>query len=98
MGIHVFEEPHQDLRSFARMRHIMQRDFRRAKQRIKVFLNFNTITVPPHLDGENWSKAYQAWLKDEVRFPTENASRAFGFMLSHYHFQKQEVRQISKEL
>jgi transposase len=97
-GIHVFAESHQDLRSFARMRHLMQRDLRRAKQRIKMFLHFNTISVPSHLDDDNWSKSYEAWLQDEVKFPTENAGRAFGFMLSNYHFQKQEVRQISKEL
>jgi len=97
-GIHVFNEADQDLRSFARMRHNMQKDLRKAKQRIKVFLNFNTITVPLHLDDENWSKTYEAWLQDEVRFPTENARTAFDFMLSNYHYQKQQVRQISKEL
>ena len=36
-AIHVFDEADQDLRSFARMRHIMQRDLRRSKQRIKMF-------------------------------------------------------------
>jgi transposase len=97
-GIHVFNEADQDLRSFTRMRHNMQKDLRKAKQRIKVFLNYNTITVPAHLDDENWSKAYEAWLQDEVQFPTENARTAFGFMLSNYHYQKQQVRQISKEL
>lgn len=97
-GIHVFNEADQDLRSFARMRHNMQKDLRRAKQRIKVFLNFNTITVPTHLDDDNWSKAYEAWLENEVSFSTEKAQTAFGFMLANYHYQKQQVRQISKEL
>ncbi|WKV11830.1 IS110 family transposase [Marivirga harenae] len=97
-GIHVFNEADQDLRSFARMRHNMQKDLRKAKQRIKVFLNYNTISVPAHLDDDNWSKAYEAWLEDEVTFSTENARTAFGFMLSNYHYQKQQVRQISKEL
>lgn len=96
-GIHVFDEADQDLRSFARMRHIMQRDLRRTKQRLKVNLNFNTINIPEHLDDDNWSKAFEAWLA-EVKFPTANARRAFDFLLSNYHYQKQQVRQISKEL
>lgn len=97
-AIHIFDEAHQDLRSFARMRHIMQRDLRRAKQRIKVFLNYNTITSPAHLDDENWSKAYETWLEKEVNFNTDNARKAFNHMLANYHFQKQQVRQISNEL
>jgi len=96
-AIHIFSEADQDLRSFARMRHIMQRDLRRSKQRIKMFLLFNTISIPADLDNENWSKAFEAWL-EEVAFPTERAKRAFEFLLSNYHFQKQQVRQISKEL
>ena len=98
MGIHIFDQAGQDLRSFARMRHNMQKDLRRAKQRIKVFLNFNTITIPIELDDDNWSKAFEEWLAHQVKFSTENARTAFGFMLSNYHYQKQQVRQISKEL
>lgn len=97
-GIYVFNESGQDLRSYARMRHNMQKDLRRAKQRIKVFLNFNTISIPTHLDDDNWSKAYEAWLTDSVKFATENARQAFSYMLSNYQYQKQQVRQISKEL
>ena len=96
-GIHVFNEHHQGLRSFARMRHIMQRDLRRAKQRIKMFLLFNTIKTPIEYDNENWSKSFQVWL-EQLSFRSENARRTLEFMLSHYHYQKQQVRQISKEL
>ena len=96
-GIHVFKESHQDLRSFARMRHIMQRDVRRSKQRIKMFLLFNTISIPIELDNENWSKAFEKWL-DSLCFPTGEGRRAFEFLLSNYYFQKQEIRQINKEL
>jgi len=96
-GIHVFNEAGQDLRSFARMRHIMQRDVRRSKQRIKMYLLYNTIAIPPDLDNENWGKAFESWL-EKVTFPTQRAKRAFEFLLSNYHFQKQQIRQISKEL
>jgi len=97
-GIYVFDEAHQDLRSYARMRHNMQKDLRRAKQRIKVFLNFNTISVPSHLDDDNWSKAFEAWLIHEVEFTTENARTAFDFLINNYQYQKQQVRLISKRL
>jgi len=96
-GIHVFDEAHQDLRSFARMRHIMQRDLRRSKQRIKMFLLYNTISIPLELDNESWSKAFEHWLNG-VEYPTERGRRSFEFLLSNYYFQKKEVRQISKEL
>lgn len=96
-AIHVFEEDHQDLRSFARMRHIMQRDVRRSKQRIKMFLLFNTITIPTDLDNESWSNAFENWLEG-VSFPTAEGRRAFEFLLENYRFQKQQIRQISKEL
>lgn len=96
-AIHVFDEAHQDLRSFARMRHIMQKDVRRSKQRIKIYLLYNTISIPEHLDNENWSKSFEQWLEG-VTFPTQRARRAFEFLLSNYYFQKQQIRQISKEL
>ena len=96
-GIHIFEEEHQDLRSFARMRHIMQRDVRRSKQRIKMFLLFNTISIPEDLDNDNWSKSFEKWLHS-LSFPTQEGRRAFEFLLSNYEFQKQQIRQISKEL
>ena len=96
-AIHVFDEASQDLRSFARMRHIMQRDLRRSKQRIKMFLFYNTISIPVELDNENWTKAFEAWL-EQVKFPTERGKTAFSFLLSNYHFQKKQIRQISNEL
>lgn len=96
-AIHVFDESHQDLRSFARMRHIMQRDLRRSKQRIKMHLMFNTIRIPLDLDNENWSKSFESWL-DTVKFPSQRGRRAFEFLLMNYHYQKQQVRLISKEL
>lgn len=96
-AIHIFSEADQDLRSFARMRHIMQRDLRKSKQRIKMYLLFNTISIPVALDNESWTNAFEAWLK-KVSFPTPRAKRAFEFLLCNYHFQKQQVRQISKEL
>lgn len=96
-AIHVFDEADQDLRSFARMRHIMQRDLRRSKQRIKMFLFYNTISIPVELDNENWNNAFEAWLI-QVEFPTERGKSAFSFLLSNYHFQKQQIRQISNEL
>lgn len=96
-SIHVFEEDRQDLRSFARMRHIMQRDVRRSKQRIKMFLLFNTISIPSDLDNDSWSNAFETWLAS-ISFPTSEGKRTFEFLLSNYHFQKQQIRQISKEL
>ena len=96
-GIHIFDESHQDLRSFARMRHIMQRDLRRSKQRIKMFLLFNTIPIPLEYDNEHWSKGFEAWLKG-VKFPTAQGRRALDFLVNNYDFQKNEVRQITKEL
>jgi transposase len=96
-AIHIFNEAEQDLRSFARTRHIMQRDVRKSKQRIKMYLLFNTISIPVALDTDSWTNAFEAWLK-QVSFPTDRAKRAFGFLLANYHFQKQQIRQISKEL
>ena len=96
-AIHVFTEAEQDLRSFARTRHIMQRDVRRSKQRIKMYLLYNTISIPIDLDNDSWSNAFEDWLK-QVQFPTERAKRAFEFLLDNYFFQKQQVRLISKEL
>jgi len=96
-AIHIFNEAEQDLRSFARTRHIMQRDVRKSKQRIKMYLLFNTISIPVALDTDSWTNAFEAWLK-QVQFPTDRAKRAFEFLLSNYHFQKQQIRQISKEL
>lgn len=95
--IHVFSEADQDLRSFARTRHIMQRDVRKSKQRIKMYLLVNTISTPTLFDNDNWSKAYEAWLQ-EVQFPTNRAKKAFESLLANYHFQKQQVRKLSIEL
>lgn len=96
-GIHVFERSHQEVRSMARHRHLLQKDLRRFKQRIKMQLLHYGITIPEQYDNENWSKGFEQWLS-EVIFETQAGSRSFNYLLEGYQFHKQQVRCISNEL
>lgn len=96
-GIHVFDRKHQEVRTMARQRHLLQKDLRRFKQRIKMQLLHYSITIPEDYDNENWSKGFEKWLW-EVKFETTAGTQSFEYLLQGYHFHKQQVRSISNTL
>lgn len=96
-GIHVFERPHQEVRTLARHRHLLQKDLRRFKQRIKMQLLHYGKLIPAEYDNENWSKGFEEWLRG-ITFETDAGRRSFDYLVEGYHFHKQQVRSISNEL
>ena len=96
-GIHVFNQAHQELRTLARQRSIIQKDLRRYKQRIKMLLLHYTINIPEAYDNEHWSLDFEKWLKS-ISFSTDEGKRSLEYLLSGYNFHKEQVRQLSNEL
>lgn len=96
-GIHVLSESAQELRTLARMRHILQKDLRRYKQRIKMLLLNYTKCIPEEYDNEQWSLGFERWL-EEVEFTTVHGRQSLDYLIAGYRFHKDQVRQVSNKL
>lgn len=69
-GIHVPDESYRKLRHLAAVRQAYAADTRRAKQRIKSLLLFESISLPEETEsGKHWSRHYREVLK---QFPIAN--------------------------
>ena len=62
-AIHIFDRDMEELRSLNRTRFYLMRDFRRSKNRIKSFLQYYSIFIPPEFDNNQWSLKFIDWLK-----------------------------------
>lgn len=63
-GIRVPDESYRKLRHLASTRQAYAKDIRRAKQRIKSLLLFESINLPEEIDsGRYWSRLYREYLK-----------------------------------
>lgn len=61
--IHIPDEYHQQLRSLSRLRFRQVQQQTRLKNRIKSYLHFMGIHMPPHQELAHWSGAFIQWLK-----------------------------------
>jgi transposase len=96
-SIHVFDRVHEEYRNLSRQRHILQRDLRRYKQRIKSFLLYYNLHIPDDIDAGSWNLDLEAWLK-AIKMETENGQVVLTNLLDGYLFHKQQVRSLSNEL
>lgn len=62
-AVYVPDEPMQHLRSLCRLRFRCRRDLTRIKNRVKAFLHFNGIAIPPHHQMCHWSARFLSWLE-----------------------------------
>lgn len=96
-GIHIPGEQQEADRSFFRHRKRIWKDLTRCKNRIKGFLAFSGIPIPPQYDNANWSKNFIQWLKDlECKYPSRR--RTLDYMIREMEYLREELLAISNEI
>jgi len=94
-GIHVFDRELEELRSLNRTRFYLMRDLRRSKGRIKSFLMYYGVQVPPEYDNNQWTLKFISWLK-EVEMNTLAGQEAFSNLISSYEHHRQQLLILSR--
>jgi transposase len=62
-GIYIFNPAHEEFRALFRYRMAIAKDVRRTCNRIKSFLFYRSIPIPPKYDNANWSNNFLSWLE-----------------------------------
>ena len=96
-GIHVFERDLEELRSLNRTRMNLMKDFRRSKNRIKSFLFYYGIDLPPQFDNNRWSRDFEVWV-EQVIMDTLDGKEAINQLLATYRYFRQQMLDINCHL
>jgi Transposase and inactivated derivatives len=94
-GIHIFNRDMEELRSLNRTRFYLMRDFRRSKNRIKSFLQYYSIFIPPEFDNNQWPLKFIDWLK-QVQMKTLSGQDAFTHLIKSYENNRQQMLILSR--
>lgn len=96
-GIHVFERDLEELRSLNRTRMNLMKDFCRSKNRIKSFLHYYGIDLPPQFDNNRWSRDFEIWV-EQVIMDTLVGKEAINQLLATYRYFRQQMLDINCHL
>ena len=96
-GIHVFDRDLEELRSLNRTRMNLGKDFRRSKNRIKSFLYYFGIILPPQFDNNHWSRDFEVWLEG-IDMDTNGGKDALDQLLTTYRYFRQQMLDIGSQL
>lgn len=67
-------------RDLVRYRLILRQHLAKTKTRIKMFIYKQGLHIPSELDSSHWTKAFQAWLKEQ-KMNTVSSQTTFSLML-----------------
>ena len=96
-GIHIPDVEQEQLRSLFRRRFDLVKDLRRIKSRIKSFLLYHGIALPPSLDNPNWSRKFINWL-EALKWEYPTAKQALNSLLGNYQFVEKQIREASNQI
>jgi transposase len=94
-GIHIFDREFEELRSLNRTRFYLMRDLRRSKNRIKSFLQYYGVPLPPEFDNNQWTLKFISWLK-QVQMKTLSGQDAFTQLIKSYENNRQQLLILSR--
>jgi transposase len=94
-GIHVFDRELEELRSLNRTRFYLMRDMRRSKNRIKSFLQYYGVPLPPEFDNNQWTLKFISWMK-QVSMKTLSGQDAFSHLIESYEHHRQQLLILSR--
>jgi transposase len=94
-GIHVFDRDMEELRSLNRTRFYLMRDMRRSKNRIKSFLQYYGVSIPPEFDNNQWTLKFVSWLH-QVKMQTMSGQDAFSNLIESYEHHRQQLLILSR--
>ena len=92
-SIYIPREEEQQFRSLSRLRYQIAKDQARLKNRIKGFLYYNGIEIPPNSEMTHWSGHFLKWLQ-ELELRPESARLYLDLCLEELR----EKRQLQSKL
>jgi transposase len=96
-AIHIFDRDMEELRSLNRTRFYLMRDFRRSKNRIKSFLQYYSIFIPPELDNNQWTLKFIGWLK-QIQMKTSSGQDAFSNLIRSFEYHREQILILSRQI
>lgn len=96
-AIFVFDPDSEEFRGMFRSRLTLAKDIRRIKVRIKSFLLYRTIEIPPEFANKPRNLAYINWLK-QIPFKDQKARIQLDLLIDRLLFLKGQRRQLEQQL
>ena len=96
-GIHIFDRELEELRSLNMTMIYLMRDLRRSKNRIKSFLLYFGVSIPPEYDNNQWTLKFVSWLK-QVQMKTPGGQVAFSYLIRSYEHQREQMVSLSRQV
>jgi len=97
--IYVPTKAMEELRQLVRYRKTLVKEISRNKNRIKSFIYFNGINIPPELDGASkyWSGMFTQWLKS-INLTTPYGKMVLEKKLETTEFLRKQLLRVNREL
>jgi len=96
-AIHIFDRDMEELRSLNRTRFYLMRDYRRSKNRIKSFLQYYSISIPPEYDNNQWTLKFIGWLK-QIQMKTSSGQDAFSSLILSFEYHREQILVLSRQI
>jgi transposase len=96
-GIHIFDREQEEIRSLNRTRFYLMRDLRRSKNRIKSFLQYYGVSIPPEYDNNQWTLKYIAWL-NQLKMQTMSGQDALTNLIRSYEYHREQLLTLSRQI
>jgi transposase len=96
-AIYVPDEEQEADRHLVRQRKKIWRDLVRCKNRIKAFLDYKGIEVPPTYDNANWSHNFISWL-NQLQFEHPSNRLTLDYQIKEMELLRKELLSISNAI
>ena len=96
-GIFVPAEDQESDRHLVRQRKKIWRDMVRCKNRIKGFLDYTGVIIPPQYDNNNWSKNFMNWLST-LEFEHPSSRVTLNYQLRQAELLRKELLSICNDI
>ncbi len=96
-GVYIPYEEQEADRHLVRQRKKIWRDLVRCKNRIKGFLDYKGIEVPPQYDNANWSRNFITWLS-KLEFAHSSNRVTLDYQLTEMELLRKELLSISNAI
>jgi transposase len=98
-GIYVPSINTVEDRGLLRMRHNLVKDTARSKNRIKSFLYFHGIPIPPSFDTpqSHWSRRFMEWLKT-IEMTTLSGKQALNLLINQVELMRAQILEATRQI
>ncbi len=98
-GIYIPTIITMEFRTMVRYRKTLVKEVNRNKNRVKSFLYFNGIKIPPELDttSKHWSARYTKWLKG-LSFSSKFGNKTLDMLIKTTTYYRRKLLEVTREL